>query len=263
MKPLPVRAYERILDLVTGMLDSEVAGPPWPRLATALRDTVGGTAVVMVTDGPVDPGTSPVLAWTRSPRLVKATERVRIFRPTHPLTPVFAAGERAPVRVTDVIGAAAWRRNPNYLLAQREVDGSTYHLGIPVSPARTALVVRSTLDFTGRDVDLAHRLMPLLNRLDRHLTELHGLRAAMDTGQSADHPSVTPRELTILGLMARGMTAAAIGRRLGIRPATVTKHQENLYRKLDTHDRLTTVLYAQRCGILPLPGRPDRPEGSR
>ncbi|MCA2217399.1 response regulator transcription factor [Jidongwangia harbinensis] len=252
MKPLPVRAYEQILDLVTAALDDELPGPPWPVLARAVRDAIGGTAVVMVTGGSPDAGGGPVLAWTRSPLLIKANERVRTFRPTHPLTPVFAAGERAPTRVSDVIGSAAWRRNSNYDLARREVDGSTHHLGIPVSPTRTALIVRSTMDFRGRDLDVAHRLVPLLNRLDRHLTELHGLRAALTPERPTGRPRVTPRELTILGLMAQGLTAAAIGRRLGIRPATVTKHQENLYRKLDTHDRLTTVLYAQRCGILPM-----------
>jgi len=45
--------------------------------------------------------------------------------------------------------------------------------------------------------------------------------------------------------------AAAIARRLAISPRTVTKHLENLYRKLGTCDRLTTVLTAQRLNLVP------------
>lgn len=61
---------------------------------------------------------------------------------------------------------------------------------------------------------------------------------------------VTPRELAVLVLMAEGLTAASIARRLGVTPSTVTKHQENLYRKLETSDRLTTVLRAYAAGLL-------------
>ncbi|BFU47834.1 response regulator transcription factor [Krasilnikovia sp. MM14-A1004] len=63
--------------------------------------------------------------------------------------------------------------------------------------------------------------------------------------------SLTAREVTVLTLLAEGMTAQAISRRLGIRVATVSKHQENLYRKLGTRDRLNTVLLARDLGLLP------------
>lgn len=61
---------------------------------------------------------------------------------------------------------------------------------------------------------------------------------------------LTSRELAVVRLLAEGLTATAIGRRLGISPRTVTKHQQNLYRKLEVTDRVTAVLRAQACGLL-------------
>ncbi|MFI5495117.1 helix-turn-helix transcriptional regulator [Actinoplanes sp. NPDC051859] len=74
-----------------------------------------------------------------------------------------------------------------------------------------------------------------------------------DPAESAD-PSVrrlTPRELDVLALLAESLTAAAIGRRLGISTGTVHKHLAALYRKLGTSDRLATVLRARTLGLLP------------
>jgi DNA-binding CsgD family transcriptional regulator len=61
---------------------------------------------------------------------------------------------------------------------------------------------------------------------------------------------LTARETAVLDLMADGLITAAIARQLGISPHTVRKHIENIYRKLDTHDRVSTVLRAQRLGTL-------------
>jgi DNA-binding CsgD family transcriptional regulator len=62
---------------------------------------------------------------------------------------------------------------------------------------------------------------------------------------------LTPREFTVLILLAEALTAAAIGRRLGISARTVHRHLEHLYRKLNTSDRLGAVLRAQDLGLLP------------
>ena len=63
---------------------------------------------------------------------------------------------------------------------------------------------------------------------------------------------LTPRELTVLGLLVEGLTAAAIGRRLEIGERTVQKHLEHAYTKLGVGDRLSAVLRAQHLGLLPL-----------
>lgn len=46
----------------------------------------------------------------------------------------------------------------------------------------------------------------------------------------------------MLVLLSEGATAAAIRRRLGISVSTVNSHLEHLYHKLNTNDRLITVL---------------------
>ena len=63
---------------------------------------------------------------------------------------------------------------------------------------------------------------------------------------------LTPRESEVLRLLCDGLSAAGIAGRLGVSPRTVTKHQERLYRKLGTCDRLSTVLHAQRLGLVSL-----------
>jgi DNA-binding CsgD family transcriptional regulator len=62
---------------------------------------------------------------------------------------------------------------------------------------------------------------------------------------------LTPRELSVLELLAEALTAATIARRLGISAGTVQKHLTRLYRKLGTGDRLATVLRARELGLIP------------
>ena len=62
--------------------------------------------------------------------------------------------------------------------------------------------------------------------------------------------SLTPRELAVLELLASGLTAAAIGHRLGIAERTVQTHLQHRYAKLGVSDRLDAVLRARRIGLL-------------
>ena len=61
---------------------------------------------------------------------------------------------------------------------------------------------------------------------------------------------ITLRELAVLDLMADGLITAAIARRLGISPHTVSRHIGSIYRKFGTHDRTSTVLRGQALGYL-------------
>lgn len=92
-------------------------------------------------------------------------------------------------------------------------------------------------------------MQPLLLRTTAHHRQLRRSRAASG-GTDPATIGITPRELTVLTLLADGLTAAAIARRLRIAPGTANKHRENLYRKLGTTDRVSTVLRAQEFGIL-------------
>ncbi|MBW6440122.1 helix-turn-helix transcriptional regulator [Actinoplanes hulinensis] len=124
----------------------------------------------------------------------------------------------------------------------RSVFGGLKQLAIPVGgPA--VVVARGGSDFSGRERAYAARLRPVL-------VALHHRQPAPGRPDHAAAAGVTPRELAVLRLLAQGWTAVAIGRRLAIHPCTVSKHQQNLYRKLGTNDRLTTVLHAQMLGLL-------------
>jgi len=62
---------------------------------------------------------------------------------------------------------------------------------------------------------------------------------------------LTQREVQVLELTAAGLTAAAIGHRLRISPATVRKHLEHVYDKLGCRDRMTAVQRSRQLGLIP------------
>ena len=139
--------------------------------------------------------------------------------------------------------------------------GSTQQMSMPLfwqrGAGRTFILIRSECDFPDHDVRLARRLQPLLAGVERQAAALSRWRAHVETtdhaAESVAETGLTGRELAVLHLLADGLTAAAIGRRLNIAPRTVTKHLEHVYAKLRTHDRLSAVLRAQRLGLLPPP----------
>ena len=65
-----------------------------------------------------------------------------------------------------------------------------------------------------------------------------------------ERPLLTPREREVLGLMADGLSAPAIGRRLYLATATVKSHQARIYEKLGVSDRAAAVATAMRAGLL-------------
>lgn len=61
---------------------------------------------------------------------------------------------------------------------------------------------------------------------------------------------LTDRELEVLTCVADGASNAEIGERLSISPKTVSRHRENIMRKLNLHSRTELVKYAIRKGII-------------
>lgn len=61
---------------------------------------------------------------------------------------------------------------------------------------------------------------------------------------------LTCRERSVLGLLADGLTADAIARRLGISPRTVHAHLSHVYRKLGVSDRMDAVLVGHAAGLI-------------
>jgi DNA-binding CsgD family transcriptional regulator len=62
-----------------------------------------------------------------------------------------------------------------------------------------------------------------------------------DAARPEDRFGLTPREREILDLVAEGATNAHIASALGISPATVRKHLEHAYAKLEVSTRTAAV----------------------
>jgi HD-GYP domain-containing protein (c-di-GMP phosphodiesterase class II) len=78
---------------------------------------------------------------------------------------------------------------------------------------------------------------------------------------------LTPREVEVLRLLARGLSNKEIAQRLVIAPKTVANHAEHIYAKIGAQTRAAPGLFAMRHGLLPeeeLPAvsRPASPAGS-
>lgn len=117
--------------------------------------------------------------------------------------------------------------------------------GAPAAPGLSRLLAT-------RAPGLPAAQLEALTAMTRALAEPYAVvrRARQEEPPRPQPPmALTPREREVLRLLGDGLTADAIGRRLGVSPRTVHKHQQNLYRKLGTTDRLAAVLHGQRLGL--------------
>lgn len=72
------------------------------------------------------------------------------------------------------------------------------------------------------------------------------------TGVFEPGRSLSPTELTVLGLVAAGLTNRAIGDRMHLSHYTIKDHLRRAMRKLDASSRAETVVKAVQQGLLPV-----------
>ncbi len=149
-------------------------------------------------------------------------------------------------------------------LANERLDGSGYHRGlsgaaIPAAgrilaaadacramteprPYRPALSPRQAADELRKEVR-SGRLAA--DAVDAVLTAA-GQRAKRRAGPAG----LTPREIEVLTLIARGATARQVARILGITIKTAETHIERIYTKTGASTRSTATLFAMQHGLL-------------
>lgn len=261
MADLPIREYQQILDLVIAVLESQDPAVYARTVTAELNECLHGALCLFLDDVKYDQRTGFVRAW--SPDCLDRLPWQTLLRDNmgeHPVARFYATHtERSPMTITDVTSVRTWHHAGTYR-TMSALFGVDEQIAIPVhAPAgtiRSFLVCRASGErIVDADRVFAMRVQPLLACVDSHLTEFHRL---VEASPPAFNPQlraaalgVTPRELTVLALMAKGLSATSIAARLCISPRTVAKHQENLYRKLHSSDRLTTVLRAQADGLVP------------
>jgi HD-GYP domain-containing protein (c-di-GMP phosphodiesterase class II) len=89
-------------------------------------------------------------------------------------------------------------------------------------------------------------------RLDAEVVEaVLGAAGHKVTRRRGGPAGLTPREIEVLRLLARGLSNKEIGSRLVISPKTVANHVEHIYVKIDASTRATASLFAMQHGLLP------------
>ncbi|WP_329294873.1 response regulator transcription factor [Streptomyces pseudovenezuelae] len=263
MTELETRDYGRMLDLAVALLES--LDPDWSLATAELNEVLHGGLCLFLDDIRFTRRSGFVRAWApATPRLDRLSwdMLLRANMGAHPIAAYYAGcTDRTPVSIEDVAGPGHWPRTTTYRTMQTlfEVnDQIALPLRAPTGAVRSFLVCRPTGEsVTDHDRLYARRIQPLLVRVDSHLRELQRLRATVpDPPQPlrrAEEHGITPRELTVLSLLAEGLTTASIAGRLSISVHTANTHLERLYRKLGTTNRLTTVLTARELGLIAEP----------
>jgi DNA-binding CsgD family transcriptional regulator len=230
---------------------------PLDRVTLMLRETFGGGAVAVNdfrADGTIDGRVLPVEASLEGHRA-----DLDRWGPdnahTHPIAQYYrATGDVRVMQVAEVPSTLVDLRAYGEGAALLRDCGVGQQLAFPIGPgpAPRTLVVGKPEVYGPGEMTLAHRVWRVLNGLDRQARAYAAaLRNSSAAGRDvASAIRLTPRERAVLGLLAEGLTAGAIARRLDIAERTVHKHLERCYSKLGVADRLTAVLAAQRLGLV-------------
>ena len=116
-------------------------------------------------------------------------------------------------------------------------------IAIPAVAADEALAVLEF--FAPEPIDPTDRLLRALNGIGHEI----GYFLARHRGELAA-PVLTPREVQVLQLAARALSATAIAAEMQVSPATVKRHFEDAYARLGVSDRAAAVALAMRQGLI-------------
>jgi DNA-binding CsgD family transcriptional regulator len=146
-------------------------------------------------------------------------------------------------KVSDFYSPLAWHNTAMYIESVQP-DGFEHEMMVclPSGPASRTLRL---LFWRGKGPDFTERERALLTLLRPHLQAAY---VAAERRRLAP-VSLTPRQAEILEHVAAGLSNRQIARRLAVSEATVRKHLENTYARLNVTSRTAAV---GRAGIEPL-----------
>lgn len=150
-------------------------------------------------------------------------------------------------------------------LAHERCDGSGYHRGLTgqAIPA-TARLLAATCAYCAMTEARAHRPARSAKqaaselradvrtgRLDAAAVECVLAAVGQPQGKRRAGPAgLTPREIEVLTLIARGASTRQVAQRLSISPKTAGTHIERIYAKTGATTRSTATLFAMQHGLL-------------
>ena len=149
----------------------------------------------------------------------------------------------------DVIRACVgrWPRCGIMVITMSSDDGSVLAC-IEAGAAGYVLKEAGPVDIVRALLDLHSGGSPISPLIARKV--LSHMRDAMPSANDAEPVLLTPRETTILDLIARGDSYGGVARTLSVSVGTVQTHAKNIYAKLAVHSRGEAVFEAQRRGLL-------------
>jgi len=148
-------------------------------------------------------------------------------------------------------------RHRNFDLVVRTKDGKELYTNVTIillMQRKVSLSVHIARDITrlARDKEAVQAILDAL-RLTGCTVKSRGAEHPPDReGSQHDVPlsNLTRREVEILSLLAEGLPAIAIARRLYISPFTVRNHIQNTLEKLRLHNKAQAVSFAFRNGLV-------------
>jgi HD-GYP domain-containing protein (c-di-GMP phosphodiesterase class II) len=149
---------------------------------------------------------------------------------------------------------------------RERLDGSGYPRGLSgAAISRTARILAAADVYQAMREERPHRAARSAQaaaqelrfecragRLDGDAVEAVLGAAGHATRRRSQRPAgLTPREIEVLQLLARGLSTKQIAERLGISRKTAANHIEHIYTKIDATNRAAASLFAVHHGLLP------------
>lgn len=142
-------------------------------------------------------------------------------------------------------------------------DGSGYHRHIRLGEGSAAIVAAANhFDELTRNLPCRAALKPgaaaetMLAEVSAGRMPRGAVRLVLDAAghcaadkQAARPDGLTPREVDVLRLLARGLSTKEIARALSVAPKTVDNQTQSIYRKIGARSRTGAAIYAMESGV--------------